>query len=41
MKDFINMTTGFMEELELPESKPRVETYETFFQQGGDTTPMS
>lgn len=41
MKDFINMTTGFMEELELPESKPRVETYETFFQQGGDTAPMS
>ncbi|XP_057959401.1 AIG2-like protein D isoform X1 [Malania oleifera] len=30
--DFINMTTGFMEELELPESKTRVATYESFFQ---------
>ncbi|KAF7116218.1 hypothetical protein RHSIM_RhsimUnG0033300 [Rhododendron simsii] len=41
MKDFINMTTGFMEELELPESKPRVDTYESFYKQSGDTTPMS
>ncbi|KAJ7958628.1 AIG2-like protein [Quillaja saponaria] len=35
MNDFIKMTTGFMEELELPESKPRVATYESFFQQDG------
>lgn len=35
MKDFIKMTTGFMEELELPESKPRVATYESFYQQDG------
>ncbi|KAI5354710.1 hypothetical protein L3X38_007605 [Prunus dulcis] len=33
-KDFIKMTTGFIEELELPEAKPRVATYESFFQQG-------
>ncbi|XP_047338507.1 AIG2-like protein D [Impatiens glandulifera] len=33
--DFMKMSSGFMEELELPESKPRVETYETFFQQNG------
>ncbi|XP_008219977.1 PREDICTED: AIG2-like protein [Prunus mume] len=33
-KDFIKMTTGFMEDLELPEAKPRVATYESFFQQG-------
>ncbi|XVF26512.1 hypothetical protein REPUB_Repub14bG0023100 [Reevesia pubescens] len=30
---FIQMTMGFMEELELPESKPRVATYESFYQQ--------
>ncbi|XP_073010286.1 AIG2-like protein D [Typha latifolia] len=33
MKDFLNMTKGFMEELEQPESKTRVATYESFFQQ--------
>ncbi|XVE71405.1 hypothetical protein DITRI_Ditri10aG0147500 [Diplodiscus trichospermus] len=32
-ESFIKMTTGFMEELELPESKPRVATYESFYQQ--------
>ncbi|KAA8520987.1 hypothetical protein F0562_011660 [Nyssa sinensis] len=36
MKDFMKMTMGFVEELELPESKPRVATYESFFQQSGD-----
>ncbi|GAV63647.1 AIG2 domain-containing protein [Cephalotus follicularis] len=31
MKDFVKMTVGFVEELELPESKPRVATYESFY----------
>ncbi|KAL6212611.1 hypothetical protein ACLB2K_017829 [Fragaria x ananassa] len=35
MEDFIKMTSGFMEELEQPESKPRVATYETFYQNDG------
>lgn len=37
MNDFIKMTIGFREELDLPESKSRVATYETFFQQDNDT----
>ncbi|KAK8465531.1 hypothetical protein PHAVU_009G103500 [Phaseolus vulgaris] len=36
MNDFVKMTNGFMEELELPESKPRVKTYETFYKQEND-----
>ncbi|KAK8550626.1 hypothetical protein V6N13_119141 [Hibiscus sabdariffa] len=32
-ESFTKMTMGFMEELELPEAKPRVATYETFYQQ--------
>ncbi|XP_041019386.1 AIG2-like protein D [Juglans microcarpa x Juglans regia] len=35
MDDFIKMTSGFVEELELPESKPRVATYESFYKQEG------
>ncbi|GMQ02596.1 hypothetical protein CsSME_00048744 [Camellia sinensis var. sinensis] len=35
MKDFIKMTMRFMEELEQPESKARVETYESFYQPSG------
>ncbi|XP_059461028.1 AIG2-like protein D [Corylus avellana] len=35
MNDFIKMTTGFVEELELPESKPRVTSYESFYKQDG------
>ncbi|KAL5729492.1 AIG2-like protein D [Ranunculus cassubicifolius] len=31
MNDFVKMTCTFMEELPGPESKPRVETYETFY----------
>nr|XP_043629306.1 AIG2-like protein D [Erigeron canadensis] len=31
MKDFVNMTIGFVEEQELPESKPRVATYESYY----------
>lgn len=41
MNDFVKMTMGFVEELELPESKPRVATYETFFKQGSDNPPTS
>ncbi|KAK4853761.1 hypothetical protein QYF36_014123 [Acer negundo] len=42
MKDFLKMTTSFVEELELPESKARVATYESFYQKNGDnTTPTS
>ncbi|XP_065850574.1 AIG2-like protein D [Euphorbia lathyris] len=33
MDDFLKMTIGFVEELKQPESKPRVATYESFFQQ--------
>lgn len=33
MNDFVKMTASFAEELELPEAKPRVETYESFYQQ--------
>lgn len=41
MKDFVKMTMGFMEGQELPESKPRVATYETFYQQGSDNSSKS
>ncbi|WCJ30539.1 AIG2-like (avirulence induced gene) family protein [Euphorbia peplus] len=33
MNDFLKMTIGFVEELKQPESKPRVATYESFYQQ--------
>ncbi|PWA73091.1 AIG2-like family protein [Artemisia annua] len=33
MKDFLNMTMGFVEEQEQPESKPRVATYESYYNQ--------
>ncbi|OVA19270.1 AIG2-like [Macleaya cordata] len=36
MNDFLKMTAGFMEELEGPESKPRVATYESFFKEGAE-----
>ncbi|KAL2346862.1 hypothetical protein Fmac_000862 [Flemingia macrophylla] len=39
MNDFVKMTDGFMQELELPESKPRVQTYETFYKQENDKQP--
>ncbi|KAL3534714.1 hypothetical protein ACH5RR_003175 [Cinchona calisaya] len=35
-EEFTKMSLGFMEELQLPESKPRVATYESFFQQKDD-----
>lgn len=34
MDDFLKMTVGFMDELKQPESKTRVATYESFFQEG-------
>ncbi|XP_021843990.1 AIG2-like protein D isoform X2 [Spinacia oleracea] len=34
MKDFIEMTKEFVEEVEHPESKSRVETYNSFYQSG-------
>lgn len=40
MKDFVKMTMGFAEELEQPESKPRVEAYESFYQQNDKKSPM-
>ncbi|KAK9097686.1 hypothetical protein Syun_024731 [Stephania yunnanensis] len=40
MNDFLNMTVGFVEELEGPDSKTRVATYESFFN-NGDKPPMS
>lgn len=36
MKDFVKMTDGFMQELEFPESKPRVQTYESYYKQAND-----
>ncbi|PKI57357.1 hypothetical protein CRG98_022202 [Punica granatum] len=41
MEDFIKMTAGFIEELELPDSKTRVTTYETFYQKNGNDSPAS
>ena len=41
MNDFVKMTDGFMQELELPESKPRVQTYESFYKQENDKQPES
>ncbi|XP_007011515.2 PREDICTED: protein AIG2 [Theobroma cacao] len=35
-ESFMKMTSGFMEELELPESKPRVATYESFYHQDAE-----
>lgn len=41
MDDFLKMTTEFMKELQLPDPKPRVATYESFYLQGeGDSTIM-
>lgn len=31
MEDFVKMTARLVEELKLPESKPRVATYENFY----------
>ncbi|KAF4358985.1 hypothetical protein CsatB_008655 [Cannabis sativa] len=41
MKEFVGMTKGFVEELDLPESKTRVSTYESFYkqQEGDDNHP--
>ncbi|KAL5559413.1 hypothetical protein UlMin_035624 [Ulmus minor] len=39
--DFVKMTAGFMEELEVPESKSRVATYESFYDQNGDNPQES
>ncbi|KAD6453786.1 hypothetical protein E3N88_08492 [Mikania micrantha] len=33
MNDFLNMTMGFVEQQELPQSKPRVATYESYYKQ--------
>ena len=41
MDDFVEMTVGFMEELGEPESKTRVATYESFYQQDGKDRPAS
>ncbi|CAD6338436.1 unnamed protein product [Miscanthus lutarioriparius] len=41
MKDFLAMTNGFMHELEQPESKTRVETYESFMQQHEQPAPRT
>ncbi|XP_038885505.1 AIG2-like protein D isoform X2 [Benincasa hispida] len=35
MDDFVQMTTRFVEELQLPEPKSRVATYESFYHKGG------
>ncbi|CAA0841837.1 AIG2-like (avirulence induced gene) family protein [Striga hermonthica] len=38
MKDFLKMTTDFVEEMELPDPKTRVATYESFYK-GADNDP--
>lgn len=38
-EEFIKMSLDFMGELQLPESKPRVTTYESFFQQKDGQSP--
>ncbi|KAL6985072.1 AIG2-like protein D, variant 2 [Sarracenia purpurea var. burkii] len=40
MNDFIKVTMEFMEELKLPEPKPRVETYDSIFNHSGDNSPI-
>ncbi|KAL6536304.1 AIG2-like protein D [Orobanche gracilis] len=40
MKDFLKMTTDFREEIELPDPKTRVATYESFYK-GVDNNPPS
>lgn len=32
MEDFLKMTKGFMEEIELPDPKTRVATYDSFYE---------
>ncbi|KAM7267544.1 hypothetical protein ACFE04_009710 [Oxalis oulophora] len=39
MDDFLKMTMGFMEELDLPESNSRVTTYETYYKKEDDNKP--
>ncbi|CAN6162816.1 unnamed protein product [Urochloa humidicola] len=39
MKDFLAMTNGFMQSLEQPEAKTRVETYQSFMQQQEQPPP--
>ncbi|KAH7524242.1 hypothetical protein FEM48_Zijuj06G0098500 [Ziziphus jujuba var. spinosa] len=41
MNDFVKMTMGFKEELELPDSKSRVATYESFFPQDDENRHTS
>lgn len=36
MNDFVGMTKEFVEEVEHPESKSRVETYTSYYQSGDD-----
>lgn len=35
-EEFLKMSVGFKEELEIPESKSRVATYEEYFQKKND-----
>ncbi|CAK7354352.1 unnamed protein product [Dovyalis caffra] len=36
MEDFAKMSADFRQDLELPESKTRIATYESFYEQNGD-----
>lgn len=40
MADFLKMTMGFIEEMELPDSKTRVATYESYYK-GTDNDPSN
>ncbi|KAG8381985.1 hypothetical protein BUALT_Bualt05G0029400 [Buddleja alternifolia] len=40
-EDFLKMTTEFIEEVELPDSKTRVATYESFYQGQDDINPTN
>ena len=37
MEDFAKMSADFRKDLELPESKTRIATYESFYRQDGDS----
>lgn len=39
MKDFIEMTKEFVDELEQSETRSRVETYNSFYQSGDNKPP--
>jgi len=41
MSDFAKMSAEFRKDLELPESKTRIATYESYYQQDGSDSPLA